>query len=269
MTRRERLERKQERRKEWAEKAEARSGTRLRAAREAVAGIPLGQPILVGHHSEKRHRADLARHDSRMRKGFEEKAKAEHHGTKANGLARQLATSIYSDDPDAIEALEAKVEKLEAQRANVKAINAAWRKAGKPKADDVAGWAKVAAVTGEEVARAARLTMARDFMDRAPYPPYVGTNLSGNIKRARERIKEVRDRQARAKAAAEAGGVAIQRFDEADCKPAPLDWCVVTFEDKPDRDILDELRAASFRWSDGSWRGPVSKLPASVERDQS
>jgi hypothetical protein len=39
--------------------------------------IPFGQPILVGHHSEKRHRRDLARIDSGMSKGFEEGRKAD------------------------------------------------------------------------------------------------------------------------------------------------------------------------------------------------
>ena len=33
------------------------------AARERLEMIPLGQPILVGHHSEKRHRRDLKRID--------------------------------------------------------------------------------------------------------------------------------------------------------------------------------------------------------------
>ena len=32
------------------------------AARERLEMIPLGQPILVGHHSEKLHRKDLSEH---------------------------------------------------------------------------------------------------------------------------------------------------------------------------------------------------------------
>ena len=68
MTRRERLERKLEKRQEWAEKAEARSTARYKAARAAVENIPFGQPILVGHHSERRHRAAIARSDANMSK---------------------------------------------------------------------------------------------------------------------------------------------------------------------------------------------------------
>lgn len=35
---------------------------------EEHSGIPLGQPILVGHHSERRHRRHLERIESRVRK---------------------------------------------------------------------------------------------------------------------------------------------------------------------------------------------------------
>ncbi len=44
--------------------------------------IPMGQPILVGHHSEGRHRRDLERHDRDMRKAIE-------HGQNAGEAARR------------------------------------------------------------------------------------------------------------------------------------------------------------------------------------
>ena len=39
------------------------------AVRERLKMVPLGQPILVGHHSEKRHRKDLTRIDDAFRQG--------------------------------------------------------------------------------------------------------------------------------------------------------------------------------------------------------
>jgi len=49
-----------------------RRGREAEAAHAAVSriadGIPLGQPILVGHHSERRHRNDIERMDNGMRK---------------------------------------------------------------------------------------------------------------------------------------------------------------------------------------------------------
>lgn len=54
--------------------------------------IPFGQPILVGHHSEGRHRRDLAKIETNMRKGIEESnysaelaRRAEHNERKATG----------------------------------------------------------------------------------------------------------------------------------------------------------------------------------------
>ncbi|MFQ8806390.1 MAG: DUF3560 domain-containing protein [Alistipes indistinctus] len=40
-----------------ARKAECASQSAFKQSQNAVAGIPPGQPILVGHHSEKQHRA--------------------------------------------------------------------------------------------------------------------------------------------------------------------------------------------------------------------
>lgn len=60
MTRRERLERRAERRREWAESRDRKSAAAFESARKLTDGIPLGQPILVGHHSEKPEREILA-----------------------------------------------------------------------------------------------------------------------------------------------------------------------------------------------------------------
>jgi hypothetical protein len=44
---------------EYAENAEKRSNSAYEAANRISSFIPMGQPILVGHHSEKRHRRDI------------------------------------------------------------------------------------------------------------------------------------------------------------------------------------------------------------------
>lgn len=74
-------ERKQEARRERllaaAERAEAQSEAAYKRAdlREEASGIPFGQPILVGHHSERRHRAAIKRADNAMRASIEEMRK--------------------------------------------------------------------------------------------------------------------------------------------------------------------------------------------------
>lgn len=57
--------------------------------------IPMGQPILIGHHSERRHRRDLERSDNAMRKSIEENEKSEHYGHRAE-IARKKAEGKHT-----------------------------------------------------------------------------------------------------------------------------------------------------------------------------
>lgn len=58
MTRRERLEAKLAKREEWASKAQGKADARFESTRKLADSILLGQPILVGHHSEGHARRD-------------------------------------------------------------------------------------------------------------------------------------------------------------------------------------------------------------------
>jgi hypothetical protein len=87
------------------ERAEYYEGRADRAANRASAAhgradriadvIPFGQPILVGHHSERRHRRDLERIDRSMRTTIEESDKAERLRDRAEA-AEQHARSKQS-----------------------------------------------------------------------------------------------------------------------------------------------------------------------------
>jgi hypothetical protein len=87
----ERLERAQDRAERYsgrAGRAAAQSDARYRAAMGALDGIEPGQPILVGHHSERRHRRAIARSDNNMRASIEEQGKAEHYAHRAEAAAQ-------------------------------------------------------------------------------------------------------------------------------------------------------------------------------------
>jgi hypothetical protein len=256
MNRRERLERKLEKRREWAEKREADAASRFSAAGKATDGIPFGQPILVGHYSETWHRSALARHDANMRKGCESKDMAKHHESKAAGLASQLENSIYSDDQDALVRLAEHIAELEGERERNNAINKIVR--AKPRAK----------LTDEKIADLVALGMsdatARMLFEHVPghgmgISSYVNRNLSGNISRLRVRAKDIERRQARIADATVNGGICIEG-DE---------WIRITFSDKPERGILTALKTAGFRWGGGSWTGRRDNLPASVSVDAS
>lgn len=252
MTRRERMERRLEKRQEWAGKAETRAETRYDEAHRLAHMIPLGQPILVGHHSEKRHRRHIARMDGHMSAAVEQADKARHHAGKAANLERQLAKTIFSDDADAIERLEEKVAKLDAQR---KANNAANRIVrSKPKNERTPEKVAKLVALGMDEAKAIAL-FEPDFCGRVGIPSYVNQNLGGRITTAKKRIEEIRRQQARHEKAEEAGGVVIEGEDR---------YVTVTFAEKPERSVLDELKAAGFWWAKGSWYGEREKLPACV-----
>lgn len=237
MTTRERREARADRLREWADKRDTKSAQAFETADRMASIIPFGQPILVGHYSGGRDRRYRDRITSNMVRGIEHARKADSMNSRADTIERQLDQSIYSDDPDAVEALEARLEQLEAEREQIKSENAAYRKAHR---------AELAALTAYE----------RD--QAMPHPGYRLSNLSGNIKRNRDRLEIVRKQQARREASEAAGGVNIE-------EQAP-GYLSVTFADKPAREILDALRAAGYRWSQGSWWGRADALPEEVAR---
>ena len=95
-------EQKQEARRErfedLADKADREADGRFGAAHRLADAIPFGQPILVGHHSEKRARRDQDRIHNNMGKGVEAQKKAGYYRSKADGVGR---AGISGDDPDA------------------------------------------------------------------------------------------------------------------------------------------------------------------------
>jgi hypothetical protein len=258
MTRRERMENRLQLRLDWSEKREQKSASAFASADRAVEGIPFGQPILVGHHSEKHHRAALDKCQNAMRRGLDNSTMAKHHAEKAAGIERQLDTSIYSDDPDAIEALTAKADAIDAERARGKQLNALWKKEVRQGEEWTATIArlveeqKITPDEGNEIARNFRYSW-----NKKPCPSYHLTNLSAKARNARQRIEEVKARQLKTEQAEASGGVLIR-------SNVTSNWCSVTFSEKPARDILDALRAAGYHWSAGSWHGYFDKLPQLV-----
>jgi hypothetical protein len=60
-----------------AQKAEQRAAAARQTVDRISGMIPMGQPILVGHHSERRHRRDLDRIDRNMQRTVEESREAQ------------------------------------------------------------------------------------------------------------------------------------------------------------------------------------------------
>lgn len=255
MTRRERLERKLEKRIDWARSRKSAADAEFSRAdlTEEKSGIPFGQPILVGHHSERRHRRAIERADNAMRRFAENAAIAAYHKNKAAGIERQLAKTIFSDDADAVEALDAKIAKMEAERELNNKINSIVRK--NPRAIETPE--KVASLVDLGMScEAIRKVFEADFCGRFGIPAYVNQNLNGRIADARKRkesIKVQQEHQQQAKAST--GGVLIT---------GSASYVSITFAEKPECEIINALKAVGFYWRRGSWNGTRANIPACV-----
>lgn len=252
---RDRYEERQEARKQRlldrAAKARAEAARAEEAANRVASFIPLGQPILVGHHSEKRHRRDLDRIDRGLRRSREERAHAQELERRADAVG---TAGVSSDDPEAVPKLRVKLDELERAQERRKAVNAAWRTAGKPDPAAAEAWCKVAEVSGlsaDDVGKI-RLEMARVRgwqPNTPPFPTYAVSNAAAEIRRVKTRIAELQQA---------AGAVRVDE-DHAVCRliEDPADNRVrLVFPGKPADSVRALLKRFGFRWSPqaGAWQ---------------
>lgn len=238
-----------------AARAEAKAERAFRRAdlREEVSGIPLGQPVLIGHHSERRHRRALERADRAMRAGIEASKRAKELASRAAGVG---TGGISSDDPEALNKLRARVAELEARQQRMKDANALIRKHAKAGRD-----AQVAALieAGRPGVTAVRL-LAPDCLGRIGYPDYALSNNNANIRRLKLRIKalELRAHDADAGPAEPSdfgSGITVEHRDDRIC---------VAFPGKPAETIRTDLKRHGFKWS--PTRGAWVRMPSSTAR---
>lgn len=78
-----------------------------------------GQPIIIGHHSEKKARRLHERAWKDTKKSIEEDKKSEYYKNKAKTVENSKV--IYNDAPNAIQKLKDKFEYLEKQKELIKA----------------------------------------------------------------------------------------------------------------------------------------------------
>ena len=214
---------------------------RFETARKIGDMIPFGQPILVGHHSERRHRRDLDRIDANMRKAVEAAKEAAQLDRRADAAESNRAVS--SDDPEAAAKLRAKVAELEAVCAKMVAANKLVRRK--------APASEIAAVLGCDEATAAKL-YEPDFCGRLGFAPFEMTNARAEIRRVRARLEEI-ERRASAPAP-EPIALGDVRIEEADNRVR------VFFPGKPDDATRTALKSRGFRWSPtvGAWQRHAS-----------
>lgn len=193
-------ETKQEARRERLERAAARkrdeSNAAATRAHAATSMIPMGQPILVDHHSAPRHRNAIRKSDNAMRKAIETDKQAKRLQERADAVG---SGGISSDDPDALAKLDDKRTDLERERDRMKLVNKLY------KAGDVSG---LAALGVDYEATRARITRLHAY-DNVPFQSFEFTNLSARIRAAKKRSAVIESVQAMEDSTTEVAGATV------------------------------------------------------------
>jgi hypothetical protein len=201
--------------------------------------IPMGQPILVGHHSEKKHRRDIDRLHRYTDKAIEYDKKAQYYEEKAANYGKH---GISSDDPEAVIKLKEKLARLEEQRELMKRVNKAYRAYKKnPESVETAD-------LSDKMKHLVKTWKPEYSFQKAPFTGWPLNNLSGNIKNVKDRIETLMKQQARSdKAICEEQE--NYTYKEEDNRVQFL------FEGKPDVEIRTLLKKNGFKWSPsrGAW----------------
>ena len=148
---------------------------------------------------------------------------------------------ISADDPQAIQKLEAKLEKLQAAQDTMKAVNAYYRKHktldGCP------------ALSAERIEAMKEEMSSQWHIQDKPYPSWALSNNNAEIRRIKGRIAELTKKQETAYAGWEfdGGTVEMNREDNR---------LQIFFEEKPDEKTRETLKENGFRWSPkaGAWQ---------------
>jgi hypothetical protein len=230
-------EEKQEARKQryldMADKARQESDNRYNQAKTMAAIIPFGQPILIGHHSEKRDRNYREKIHNNFGKAFEAMDKAKHYEDKAASVG---TGGISGDDPEALTTLRAQLESLEHSQETMKAANAAIRR-GKSEEAKIA----VLMTLGFNEDNARKL-LQPDFCGHIGFADYQLTNNSASIRRIRERIaalEKAGTRQDREEVTANY----TYREDTEENR------IMFFFDGKPGEAVRAILKKCGFKWS--------------------
>jgi Domain of unknown function (DUF3560) len=214
--------------------------------------IPMGQPILVGHHSEKRDRRFRRRLWDLMGQSVAANDKAEYYEQKAEAIAKRCLEqvesnrSISSDDPDAIEKLKEKIAEAIARQDFMKAGN----KIVKSK--------KLTIEQKTEQLKAAghcTLILQPDFCGRIGYADYELTNNNANIRRMKQRLEQLE----KALINAVDIGDTEEEYPNLDLivrHARTINRIQLIFSEKPSLQIRNLLKSHGFRWapSEGAWQ---------------
>ena len=226
---------RKERYQNAALKASSLSRAAHMKARNMTSVIPFGQPILIGHHSERRDRNYRKKIAKNFGTAFELQDKAAYYEDKAAGVG---TAGISSDDPAAIKKLRDELASVEHSQKTMKAVNAALRANKEPEA---AAAALVALGFNED--DAANLIKIKGFR------PYALGNNNANARRIKLRIAQLEKLRAR-----EPVEVSTENYTYRE--DSDENRVMFLFPEKPSEEIRKVLKKHAFKFSpsrNGAW----------------
>jgi len=203
--------------------------------------IPFGQPILVGHHSERGDRNFRAKITRKMDQACKAQDKAEYYEQKA--ASAENNRSISSDDPEAIQKLETKISQLESNQSFMKKVNNAHAKYIKNQDESVLS------EFDEKWQLKIKNYVPPYSWEKHPFPPYALQNNNQNISACKKRLESLKQSQVTESSEKYFGDIKL--IENAD-----LNRIQIIFPGKPDQNTRTHLKNHGFRWapSEMAWQ---------------
>ena len=234
-TGKERKQARADRYRERALQAKAGSTAAYRRSEELTKNIPSGQPILVGHHSEKRHRRALECSWNALGKSVELERKADYYAAKAEAAEHNRA--IYAEDDDAVENLTERVAALESLQERMKAANRIIKNLKQTQEEKIEALCRL----GFERRNAEELFVPNCF-GQIGFADFTIRNNGANIRRLKKRLESVSRLKSTPTKEYTIGEGRIVENTEAN-------RLQVFFPEKPSEEVRKELKSNGFRWA--------------------
>lgn len=221
-----------------ADKATSNSTALATRSNQMADCIPFGQPILVGHHSEKRDRNFRSKIHSIMGKSVQEMKKAEYYQNKADSVGKG---GISSDDPSAVNKLKSKLEKLQQTQELMKKANKLIKKFPDHNA-------RIEGLIELGFSKEKTLDILNPKYGSIGFASYSLQNNNAEINRLKKRVAELQALENRT-----ATEVEKELYKYSECKIE--NRCMFIFDGKPNDEIRQILKSNGFKWSPsrGAW----------------
>ena len=197
--------------------------------------IPFGQPIHIGHHSERADRNYRNRIHNTMCKSVEADKKAEYYERKAE--AAENNSAIYLDDENSVQKLEDKIKRLTRLQENMKAGNKIVRNKKLTDAQKISQLKELGFSENDAVYR-----LTPNFCGNTGFPSWELSNNSAVIRNAKQRLEKAIKFKTTENCEYEIGDVrVVENYEENRLQ--------LFFPGKPDEDTRGKLKHNGFRWS--------------------